>query len=319
MNSKKGIDICYALNDGYVKYCGVGMVSVLENNRDSSITFHILTDSLSDKSRQYLDSIVQSYGATVRYYIMEDGRLKGQKTTWSKYGWYRIFASDVIDSSVDRLLYLDCDTVVCGSIKDLFELPGNDWSLAAVPDYMTIFPALYERIGYDRESGYFCSGVLMMNLDYFRKNNLAERILRYAIEHPERIHFPDQDALNCVCKDSKIMLPLKFGILDPFFRKKPFISEFKEDVKDSLSDPRIIHYAGCAPWIAESHHHYYEDEFWKYAKIAGGVSKKHYCSGLSLILLTMKRNLSYLGLKRFNKYRIMPKPAYDDIIELIDE
>lgn len=295
------IDICYAINEGYVDYCRVSMVSLLENNRYSNITFHILSDRLSEDAKARLSNVAKPYGAEVKIYYMDDSKLKGQKTTWSKYGWYRIFAAEVISEDVTELLYLDCDTIVTGDITDLFGRDEPNWSLGAVDDYMTIFPTLFMRIGYEQVKGYFCSGVLLMNLNYFRKHNLSEVILEFALENPDKIQFPDQDALNCVCKDSKIRLPLKYGILDHFYRDERFARRFADEVIESLDDPRIVHYAGCAPWISEYQHHYFADEFWKYANKIGDVKKQHYCSGLSLLILKTKIILANIGIKRFKK------------------
>lgn len=305
MNSS--LNICYALNEGYVDYCRVSIVSLLENNHNSKITFHILTDQLSEDAKARLSSVAQHYGSNVKYYYMDDSKLHGQKTTWSKYGWYRIFAPDVIDGKVKELLYLDCDVVVTGDISDIFNRKEEDWSIAAVDDYMTIFPDLFQRVGYDPSDGYFCSGVILMNLDYFRKHNLSEGILQFALENPEKILFPDQDALNCVCKDSKIRLPLKYGILDPFYRDERFARKFADEVKESIDDPRIVHYAGCAPWIAEYQHHYFADEFWKYAAMIGGIKKRHCCNGRALLILKAKCLLGHLGVKKFRKLLPLPR------------
>lgn len=310
----KTLNICYALNDRYASYCGASMVSILENNRTNNIVFHILSDTIEQSFKSRLKSYIKDYNADIIFYKVNDSKLDGQKITWSKYGWYRIFASELLPKTVDKLLYLDCDTIVVGNISDLFDIPNSDWSLAAVPDYMTIQPKLYERIGYNAEEGYFCSGVLLMNLDYFRKHNLSEKVLRFALENPERIQFPDQDALNCVCKDSKVRLPLKYGILDPFYRDERFARRFADEVKESLDDPRIVHYAGCAPWIAEYQHHYFADEFWKYAAMIGGVKKRHCCTGLSLFILKTKCLLGRLGIKNFQCLLPRPRLNTDDIL-----
>lgn len=293
------LNICYALNEGYVDYCRVSMVSLLENNRNSKITFHILTDELSENAKDRLSSVANPYGSNVKFYYMDDSKLKGQKTSWSKYSWYRIFAPDVIDKNVKELLYFDCDVIVMDSISDIFNRIEEDWSVAAVDDYMTIFPDLFKRVGYEQTKGYFCAGVLLMNLEYFRQHNLSEVILQFALKNPKRILFPDQDALNCVCKDSKIRLPLKYGILDPFYRDERFARRFADEVIESIDDPRIVHYAGCSPWIAEYQHHYYADEFWKYAAMIGGIKKRHCCTGFSLFILKTKRQLGSLGIKRY--------------------
>lgn len=315
----KTLNICYALNDRYASYCGASMVSILENNRTNNIVFHILSDTIEQSFKSRLKSYIKDYNADIIFYKVNDSKLDGQKITWSKYGWYRIFASELLPKTVDKLLYLDCDTIVVGNISDLFDIPNSDWSLAAVPDYMTIQPKLYERIGYNAEEGYFCSGVLLMNLDYFRKYNLPKVILEYAINNPNQIHFPDQDALNCVCCDSKRFLPIKYGILDPFYRDSSFISAFKDEIAESLIDPRIIHFAGCAPWIFESDHHYFEDEFWKYASLIGGVPQIHYCNGISLMILQVKRIIGkLLKISKYKQLQSKPRPTYQDIIKILN-
>jgi lipopolysaccharide biosynthesis glycosyltransferase len=307
------LDICYAINDKYVDYCIVSMVSVMENN-PQRITFHILTDNLEKSNYEKLQNTVSRYGNNLKIYHMDDSRLEGQNTSWSKYGWYRIFAPEVLDERITRLLYLDCDTIVCGDISSLFKIKKDEWSVGAVPDIMDIFPAIYEFVGYEKQKGYFCSGVLMLNLSYFRENNIAEKILRFAIENPDRINFPDQDALNYVCQDSKVTLHLKYGILEPFFRNQKFINIYRDEVKEALEDPRIIHYAGCAPWIKESNPHYFDYLFWKYADMIGGITKRHNMFGLDLIKYKVKQTLAYCGYKPYaslkKRRRLTEKEIY---------
>lgn len=295
------MDICYALNDDYVDFCCISMVSVMENNTES-ITFHLLTDSFLPESIKKLTETAERYGAKINFYHVNDQRLSGQKTTWSKYGWYRIFAPELLPESIASLLYLDCDVIVDGRLDDLFKSNDKEWSVAAVPDIMTIFPNLYDRVGYSIEKGYFCSGVLMMNLNYFRTHGLSDKILKFAIDNPDKIHFPDQDALNCVCQDSKILLPLKYGILDSFYRNRQFMGIYREEILESLDDPRIIHYAGCAPWVAENHRHLFYDRFWKNAELAGGIKKTHCCKGTALMKFRIKRFLGIIGISKFRSF-----------------
>lgn len=312
------MDICFALNEGYVDYCRVTMVSLLYNNRDETVRFHVLTDKLSQVGINRMKSTADLYGAEINVYEMEDSRLAGQKMSWSKYAWYRIFAPDVLPSSVSKVLYLDCDVVVTGNISNMFKIDMTGKAVAAVTDIMSINDELYDRLGYNKEKGYFCTGVLLMNLDYFRRNNLGDKILDYAIKHPDRILFPDQDALNIVCQDIKVSLPLKYGILLPFYTNHKFMISHREEVIDSLKDCRIVHYAGCAPWIVESSPHFFEDDFWKYAAMIGGIKKIHCCQGISLMKLRIKQFLGYMGFSAFVKYRKPRKQRYSKIRQLLN-
>lgn len=314
------LHICYALNEGYLPYCLASIASVLHNNTDSSFHFHILTDSMSAYAQTQAHECVTQWGGTdVTFHFVDNSLLEGQNLEWSPYGWYRIFCGDLLSPDINQVLYLDCDVIVCGSIKELWKIDYSEKSLAGVPDLMTVHADLYSRIGYPMTKGYFCSGVLMLNLDFFRRHKLSQEILKYAINNPERINFPDQDALNIVCKDTKELLPLKYGILAPFFTDRKFIAKYKKEVKECLDDPRIIHYAGCNPWIIENSPHYYEDEFWKYAAmVPGGIRRRHCCHGYGLVSLTAKRILGKLGMKSFKRFIPSPRPTYEQITKLLE-
>lgn len=313
------MNFCFAINEGYVDYCRVAMVSILENNQADGTKFHILTDVLSDAARKRLIETAAAYGSVVKIYEMDDSRLVGQKTTWSKYAWYRIFASDVISHDVDKLLYLDCDVVVTGDISQLFTIDMTDKSVAGVTDVMAINADLYDRVGYSHQKGYFCTGVLMMNLAYFREHDLGKRILNFAVRNPEKIQFPDQDALNCVCCDTKVTLPLKYGVLAPFFTNQDFIKEYCDEVADALNDPRIVHYAGCAPWIKEYSSHLLEYEFWKYADLVGGIEVQRRITGLALVKHRIKELLGIIGVPAFRRFVKPHRPTRKDVECLISQ
>lgn len=312
-------NVCYCLNDGYVDYCCVSIVSLLENNKEK-IQIHILTDELTELSKKKLKYITDKYNAQLLIYKVDDSKIEGQNMTWSKYAWYRLQAHELIRHEVKKILYLDVDTIVDGDLSEIFATNLDSRAIGAVPDVRTIFDSSYKRVGYDKSKGYFCSGVMLMNLDYFRQFGISDKVLQFAKDNPERINFPDQDALNYVCQDIKIELPLKYDILLPYFDNKRFMSTYRKEVKESLEDPRIIHYAGCNPWKYESEHHYFEDKFWEYASLLPfKVKKTHVCHGIALMKLRTKRLFGYIGIPAFTKYKKARKPKYKDIIRLLGE
>lgn len=312
------LHICYALNDGYSGYCSVSIISILVNNH-YPFHFHLLTDGISKENSALLQQIVSKYNSKLSVHIVDDSYLKGQKETWTKYAWYRLFTPNFLNKKIETLLYLDVDTIIDCDISELFHLDLSNKSLAAVPDIMTIYDDTFKRVNYDKNKGYFCSGVLLMNLNYFRENDLSANILKFALENPERINFPDQDALNFICQDSKMNLPLKYDILPPFFTDKNFMAKYKDEVKEALHNPFIIHYAGCNPWKYEINPHYFESKFWEYAKLSPfKVKKTHICKGLPLLKLRTKKLLGYLGIPNFRKYKKKSKPKYKDIINFLN-
>jgi len=251
------------------------------------------------------------------FYEVADDRVKNLALNgWGKYAWYRLFLPELLSEHVDRILYLDVDTIICGDITELYNMDLTDCSLAGCMDYMGFYDGIYQRVGYQRKFGYVCSGVILFNLDYFRKHNLSKQIIDFSLKYPERINFPDQDAINAVCHESMKLLPLKYDMTAPFFTDKTFISKNKEEVEDMLHDPRIIHYAGCNPWKYESEKHYYYDEFWKYASKVGGIRRKRMITGTAWVKHKVKVMLGILGLENYKKFAPKPKPDFSMVEKL---
>lgn len=58
----------------------------------------------------------------------------------------RLFAPKVLPESVERALYLDCDTIVCGSIEPLYETELGE-CLAGMVMEPTVYQEMKETIG----------------------------------------------------------------------------------------------------------------------------------------------------------------------------
>ncbi len=301
--------VAYAINEPYIDYCLVSMVSLLENNKGASIWFHILTDTISEGGKEKIIGFLKSRNAQVSFHEVPDSKVSNLALNgWGKYAWYRLFLPELVESDIDRILYLDTDTIVCGSLSDLFAMDLSGVSLAGCMDIMGFYDGIFKRLGYPKKFGYICSGVLLMNLDYFRRHSLSRKIIEYSLQHPEKIDFPDQDSINCVCHPTMKLLPLKYDMLAPFFTNAGFIKSHEEEVKDMLHDPRIIHYAGCNPWIKRKDKHYYHDEFRKYADMVGGVTEKYGNPWHIRIRIWVKGILGRAGVSCFKDY-IPKKPS----------
>lgn len=294
------MDVSYAINERYVEYCLVSIISLLENNTGNKVNFHILTDHLSSSTKLRMQNVIANYNCNIHFYEIPDSWIDGLSLNcWSKYTWYRLFLPQLIPSDVSRVLYLDTDTIITGSITELFNLDLSDYSIAGCLDIMSFSEGIFNRLGYPSKFGYVCAGVLLINLDYFRTNNLSNKIIDFAKTHSEIINFPDQDAINYICHSSTYHLPLKYDILAPFLSDKDFYYKHSAEVAEILKDPRIIHYAGCNPWKKEIQKHYYHDVFWKYANKIGGIHPVSVYSPKVKVIIAFKRLLAHLGISKY--------------------
>lgn len=310
MNTSDINHVSYAINEPYVDYCLVSIISIFENNKNAHFHFHILTDKLSEKAKERFNQLVKCYDSKVSFYLVDDSAINGLSLNgWGKYAWYRLFLPELLPNNIHAVLYLDTDTIVCGDISELYRLDLTNYSLAGCMDIMGFYDGIFQRVKYGKEYGYICSGVILFNLDYFRQHDMSRKIFEYSLKYPERINFPDQDAINGVCHKSMKLLPLKYDMLAPFFTSEEFIHTHLDEVKDMLSDPKIIHYAGCNPWIIGNKKHYFYDKFWEYANMIGGIKPKYGNTFFVRIKIMIKMILGIMGVPKFKKFK--PKKQSD--------
>jgi lipopolysaccharide biosynthesis glycosyltransferase len=105
---------------------------------------------------------------------------------------------------LDTVLYLDCDVIVLDSLENLLSINVDNYGIAAVQDHF------WRSCPMDGTPGYFNSGVLLVNLGYWRTHLVAERSRNFVREYPCR--FWDQDALNFVLRDSWLELDARWNV-----------------------------------------------------------------------------------------------------------
>lgn len=288
--------IAFGVDDRYAPYVRVVLKSIGENNRTGLICIHLLTNSISYRNRNCLQQIVGEYpNLSIQIHNVDCRKLQGIKESrWPISAWFRIFLPSLL-SDVTRVLYLDADTLVLSELDELFTIDMTEKAIAAVLDPMTFEKKTFSRCNYDPNKLYVCAGVMMMNLDYWREHGLTEKIIEWSIEHEDEIEYADQDAINYVCKDAKIILPFRFGLLNCFQYKQFYEVPYYELLKESLLNPVIVHYANHYPWLKDWQKHPFQEDWIKYNKMLRHPVRFSYKNKGWLRLKTMIWNAIHPG------------------------
>ena len=267
------MDFLASTDSNYIMPCGVMICSVCENNRTVPLHFHIIIDeSVSSCDMHNLEAIVKGYGAALSFYRFNRADYpqfsidSGSHLTMATF--YRLLIQDVLPIDVQRVIYLDCDIIVRHSLLPLWEISLDGKSLAAVPDLSEAIQERYSRLGYSADKGYFNAGMLVINLDFWRRHDLKKVFLEYFFLHKHVCLQHDQDVLNVCCLDTKVVLPLKYNSQDGFYYRKKYIdvNRYKGQWTETLSDPIVLHFTANKPWEIECDFPY-KDEFFKYQKL----------------------------------------------------
>ncbi|MEI0557938.1 glycosyltransferase family 8 protein [Brachyspira intermedia] len=249
------MNICFAADNNYAKYMGAAIASVLKNSlEDERITFHLIDGGISKENKDKILSLKNIKDCDIIFYTPNIERYNDwfEKTSAKLYFspamFYRLSIASLIPN-VDKILYLDSDLVVTGSLRELFLMDLEDY-YAFVVEHLTELEK-----DKDKNKKYFCSGFLLINNILWKKNNIEEQFIDY-YEKNYKTCFGDQDILNAVLENKVKYIDEKWL----FFADKRYHYE-----SPNLEDVIIIHYLGFEkPWMANCRTSLLIDEYWKY-------------------------------------------------------
>lgn len=315
------MEIVCSTDSCYVMQTGIMLTSLFENNREADIRVHVLHNGIDSNSITLIERIASDYGQKITFChvdetlfsafpIGRDGQNTHVGTSYATY--YRLFLSELLPNDINRVLYLDGDIIVTDSLNELWATDMHDKAIAAVPDSYNNKIEHYNRLHYPQPMGYFNAGVLLINLDYWRANNVTDAFCKYASTRPDSLYCHDQDILNYVFRDCKIVLPLRYNMLNEYWfktRHSVVSWEFDNQIHYGQQHPAIIHFTGLPkPWFSNCHHpmkpefeHYRTMTPWRDVKERKWGDIRHLIEHIAQKLLVL------LGLRKadfieFNKY-----------------
>ena len=255
------MNVAVSFNDQFLRYACVALTSMLENCA-SPISVHVLTADLSADSVDVLRKLFAPFpNAELAIERVDDSMFKGidmSKTHLSKETFFR-FLLPTLFPSLDKILYIDMDVIVRGDVSKIFETPLDGALVAAVRDLWVDQdePTGFKgKLGLSATETYVNAGVMLINLDAWRAEEIGARAIRLTIERSEEFPFFDQDALN-------ILFSGRANVLDG---KWNFTAWNYDRQKNLRKNAMILHYAGrVKPWNSPSRR--WKDCVWAYYRL----------------------------------------------------
>ena len=204
----------------------VSAKSLLKNAKIDRVFFLIEDDDYPYEIPSKIETI--NAGAMLTQWFRENG--PNWNSGWTPMGLVRVALTKVFPQ-YDKVLTIDCDTIVLKDISDLWDIPLDDYWFAAVKE-----PSLTACT----HNLYINAGVALMNLKKLREDEKDENMIGLLNNH--RYTFVAQDAMNAMCQGGIYELPGDYNA-----------SRYTIPAED----PKIIHYAGC------HHFEWREKPLWK--------------------------------------------------------
>lgn len=194
-------DILLCSNDNGFVPMMVLINSILMNNED--VVFHIMQASITEEHKEFIRSWIEEKNGLVTIYEADKEFVDKMQRLRSLLpashvtveGFFRLYAVNKIEA-VDRVLYLDIDTVVDGDLSELFTMDFEGNYFCAARDSGKDWTALKGKLGIPFEYPYINSGVLLMNIAELKKVINDDFIIDFLVKHHERFSFCDQDMIN---------------------------------------------------------------------------------------------------------------------------
>lgn len=263
------MNIVYSASDLYSSLAGISLTSLLMNNTDAEeIHIIIMDNGISEENKNRLMATAEKYHRDIRFVplaeSLTDAKINVQKWNISTFG--RLFESSSLPD-YDKVIHIDCDTVVHGSLKELWDLDMSHAVVAGAPDCLS--DAYKSNIGLDATETYINAGILVLNLKRIREQGYETLFLEYIDKNNRFLTYVDQEVLNaCIPENEKIELPLRYNsysILHYLSYKQLKILRHVEHMfsLDTYQDARdnavVLHFTGCflegtRPWIEGDRH-----------------------------------------------------------------
>lgn len=271
----KEIPVVWGIDRKYLLQAFVVMHSILLHSKEVYHFFILTADNLEDEVRAYTALLKAKYCnfevsirmVNIRFFT--NARIYNEHL--SKAAYFRLFIPELV-LEYDKCIYLDCDILVYGDLKELYAIEMGDDYLAGVKDCHIIANDSYQIehqnvLGIPSRDKYINSGVLVMNLKKIREDNLVQK---FRIQMEKENWYEDQDVLNVCCYPYIKILPLQYNLFHFYLGNDMEIlydlPYEKEEFAFDHNVSYILHMGGkYKPWLNEEYKG--GEEWWRLAEI----------------------------------------------------
>lgn len=256
METKCTIPVVFGMDRKYLLPSFVTMYSILKNSESCFKFILISADDIADEVKLLQGELEKRYLNFQLQFIKIDSNFfescQIHNSHLSLAAYNRLLIPKIV-TGYEKCIYLDCDIIVNGDLKELFDFDIGENYVAGVKDCHVI---QNNRVGHKKILGvdslaeYINSGVLLLNLKKLHRDNMLEKFLQQAQE--ENL-YEDQDVINKCCKGKIASIPLKYNLFH-FYLGKGITDLFElpyelSDFDFDWDNPVIVHMGDVyKPW-----------------------------------------------------------------------
>ncbi len=184
--------------------------------------------------------------------------------------YYRYLLPDILPAEIERVFYLDSDSIILRDLAPLWDIELKGKPIAAAP--WVAYGRYREEYGRDvnnycqrmhipeDDEPYYYSSMLMMDLRIMRAEGTSTQLISSTEDYAQSLLWPDQDILNLVLRGRITPLPLHYNVI-PLFAAD--INMDSPEAQAAYREPAIIHFAATKPNILTGPKYPFEDHLFQ--------------------------------------------------------
>ena len=251
----------------------VAITSLLENaSVPQDVYIYLIGVGFESEQKDILKKIEDKYETTIRCIDVSENELRDKYKKLEKHDCNATITAlikfDLPELCLDEdvLLYLDGDIIVKADLSALFEINMNDDTyVAAVRDSGVLYS---ERLKRQQVNNYFNSGVMLLNLDAMRKNDVSNKLVEAKIRMTDN-SLMDQHVLNKVFDDHKILMDYKYNVLYVNLKRARLFHGITLDEISNFCGEKFMSWDDILEKAAIVHYSSF-DKPWKFSDVNGG-------------------------------------------------
>lgn len=277
------MDILYISDNNYIGVLRTSIISLFENNQSiENIRVFLIGSKVSSKNRDTLIQVFERYNRRLYYIEMPDiearvsASINTKNYNLAKYSM--CFISAILPEDIQKILYLDCDTLVRHSLEELWNTDVSGVVIGAIDDVKSKWHK--RSIGLGDDLPYINAGVMLVNLSNWSKHNVEENSIKMLEQYGGSIPHREQGILNFVIGENKKLVHPKFNLQTAqlifsyrqmLLYRKPKSCFSSAVHTEAVADPVIVHFTNnlfmqARPWLTKCTHPYAQ-EYLRYSDL----------------------------------------------------
>ena len=260
---RERITVCLAADRRFAFPLAVTLSSISATHPGNLCRVFVIAEGFDDQSRATIGQAAA--GLDIQWLDVTDMGLDGVRLPWpdvvTKATCFRLLLPELLPSGIEKVIYLDCDTVVCGSLAELWATPlGGGHLVAAVHDAYTPWAGApggtaWRELDLPPSTPYFNAGVMVIPVERWLSEDLGRRAVD--LMNQRELIYMDQCALNALIRGAWYALPPKWNLQSAHVNGWHFgwVVSGEAAMQEALDSPAIVHYSSgdVKPWQTSKH------------------------------------------------------------------